>query len=356
MTSPPAFVSLGMVVVDELRRPGTQPMYDIPGGSGMFSVLGARLASGRAHAETVGCFVLAGYDFPEAVLCRVREWAVQVALHVDDSKVSTRGLLEYKDAEFSRKVFRYTTTPLQPTPDDLPPHFRLSSSFHMLADPAAVERQVHRLLHVRMEVQANATAGGPLLVWEPAPLFCNTSTRDAHVTACRLVDVFSPNHLELLSFFRSLSSHEDTARISRREIEDLAEIFLASGIGPMRQGAIVIRAGYQGCLVSSPQITGHHCWLPAFSDASLHVADATGAGNTFLGALTFSLAFYKKGIVEAAKFATVAASFALEQIGLPELQSQEGGKEHWNGSEFHARYERYMKQLDELPDTSSIYS
>lgn len=30
-------VSLGMIVLDELRFPGREPLYDVPGGSGLYS-------------------------------------------------------------------------------------------------------------------------------------------------------------------------------------------------------------------------------------------------------------------------------------------------------------------------------
>jgi len=30
-------VSLGMIVLDELRFPGKEPLYDVPGGSGLYS-------------------------------------------------------------------------------------------------------------------------------------------------------------------------------------------------------------------------------------------------------------------------------------------------------------------------------
>ena len=99
----PAFVSLGMVVLDELRFPDRPSLYDVPGGSGAFSVLGARLVAGQERASQVGCFILAGNDFPKSAVESFKSWGVNLDIRVDPTRQSTRGLLEYKDTAFGRK-------------------------------------------------------------------------------------------------------------------------------------------------------------------------------------------------------------------------------------------------------------
>ncbi|KAH0436520.1 hypothetical protein CcaCcLH18_04326 [Colletotrichum camelliae] len=64
----PGFVSLGMVVLDEIRFPDGRVLRDVAGGSGFYSTLGARLAVPQEDAETVCCLVVAGDDFPASVV------------------------------------------------------------------------------------------------------------------------------------------------------------------------------------------------------------------------------------------------------------------------------------------------
>lgn len=81
------FVSLGMVVLDEIRFPHRSSLHDIPGGSGAYgesctgislilsillmrltATLGARVAAGARDSKSIGCVILTGDDFPDVVL------------------------------------------------------------------------------------------------------------------------------------------------------------------------------------------------------------------------------------------------------------------------------------------------
>lgn len=86
-------------------------------------------------------------------------------------------------------------------------------------------------------------------------------------------------------------------------------------------------------------------WIPAFhqshdtdaaesspdseSNPESKVVDPTGGGNSFLGALAVALA-RGKSIEEACVWGSVAASFAIEQVGVPELGVDADGHETWN--------------------------
>lgn len=104
MVTPPTtvvsinFVSLGMVVLDELRFPNGQTLYDVPGGSGLYSTLGARMAS--SEPKSVGCFVLAGSDFPSSLETTLQEWQVSLLVKKDVGRLSTRGLVQYRGNNF----------------------------------------------------------------------------------------------------------------------------------------------------------------------------------------------------------------------------------------------------------------
>lgn len=75
-------------------------------------------------------------------------------------------------------------------------------------------------------------------------------------------------------------------------------------------------------------------WIPAYwtKENAAKVVDPTGGGNTFLGGLGAGLA-RGKAMEEAVCWGSVAASFAIEQVGVPELGRNEDGEETWNGTQ-----------------------
>ncbi|GAW14376.1 hypothetical protein ANO14919_037780 [Xylariales sp. No.14919] len=74
------------------------------------------------------------------------------------------------------------------------------------------------------------------------------------------------------------------------------------------------------------------------------VVDPTGGGNTFLGGLAVALA-RGKGLEEAAAWGSVAASFAIEQVGVPTLGRDDEGRETWNGVSVDERFEEFKTRL-----------
>ncbi|KAF4967562.1 hypothetical protein FSARC_4947 [Fusarium sarcochroum] len=290
----PVFVSLGMVVLDERRYPSREPLYDIPGGSGLYATLGARLVQYSSNPSRIGSIILAGHDFPESLLEQIQAWGMTMQVKRLHDSPSTRGSLEYQYDDFGRKMFKYLTPPLQPWPSDLESTTLLNSScFHILATPDDLDKHVAALLSRRIQ-------GKPLIIWEPAPLACNNHHINAHLDACRLVDVFSPNHIELELLVRGT---QDVHPFSRQATEYDARSFLDAGVGHDGEGIVVSEAE----------------WLPAFYDSgSPMVVDTTGAGNAFLGGFSIGLQATKDP-QEAAILGSVAASFALEQVGLPKF-------------------------------------
>lgn len=98
----PKFVSLGMVVLDELHFPSSATMYDVLGGSGAFSTLGARIVAGKEHASEVGCIVMAGDDFPLAIRHLLDSWGLNLVVTPVPGRMCTRGRLTYEDEVFGR--------------------------------------------------------------------------------------------------------------------------------------------------------------------------------------------------------------------------------------------------------------
>lgn len=116
---------------------------------------------------------------------------------------------------------------------------------------------------------------------------------------------------------------------------------------------MIIRAGKHGSLVTAHNLP--LTWIPPFygpeqrADRNRRIVDTTGAGNAFLGA--YAVGFLQTGdVVKAACYGSVGASFALEQVGIPERSSDgdgegEGEGELWNGIGVFARLEEYLSRV-----------
>jgi sugar/nucleoside kinase (ribokinase family) len=168
-----------------------------------------------------------------------------------------------------------------------------------------------------------------LFIWEPVPDLCVADELSNCLKALKCVDVVSPNHGELGGFFSKDTNGKD--HVDFRMIEDLCNQWLESGVGSDGNGGVVVRCGKDGCLVMRK---GLRKWLPAYHQSAEKVIDPTGGGNGFLGGLAVGLmrAGNAPGtdLEEAAAWGSIAASFAIEQVGMPVLSHSPDG-ETWNG-------------------------
>ena len=68
----------------------------------LVGTLGARIIVGAVRSKSIGSFVIAGKDFPQAAEDRLRDWDLALTIERHKDKLSTRGLLVYKDSTFGR--------------------------------------------------------------------------------------------------------------------------------------------------------------------------------------------------------------------------------------------------------------
>ncbi|KAI9749009.1 MAG: hypothetical protein M1835_001662 [Candelina submexicana] len=245
------------------------------------------------------------------------------------------------------KRFEYLT----PIPAIHPSHFcgtslLASRSFHLLAGPSEVIKQTKELLLLRQKAGIEPK---PLIVWEPMPSSCHKTDLETFYAAARTVDVFSPNHVELAAIFGN-SAPEDYEAL---RVKEYASAFVSSGVGAAGQGAVVIRAGEHGCFITST--TQIPKWLPPYYNkeavatlgdkSSDKVVDPTGAGNAFLGGFAIGL-LESQDLYQAACYGNVSASFALEQIGPPDLTQPKGSGELWKGVSTRKRLNDYKSKLN----------
>ena len=239
----------------------------------------------------------------------------------------------------SAKAFQYITPTLTIQPEHLRDTYLLGArSFHFFVDPTQIIEQTTRLRELR---DANGLTTRPVVVWEPKSYSCMPENLSAFVKAVQSVNIFSPNHIELAR----IVSKDVPPMLDENFFEDLCAPFFSSS-------QLIVRAGDQGCYVKSHT---KQKWLPAYyappnkvetNDCAPKVVDTTGAGNAFLGALTVSLLAGSNDAIFAACAGNVAASFVVEQVGVPTLSSSVDGAELWNGADVSGRFQAYRARLD----------
>lgn len=207
--------------------------------------------------------------------------------------------------------------------------------FHFFETPDVFTHNVYNIMDQRHEC---ALDDRPLIIWEPQAKAMRENSLQQHLNTAILCDVFSPNHIELGQFFDQVVPLDfDRARIERQ-----ASRFVQDGLRSLDHGCVVVRCAQYGCLVVARHIPA--TWLPAYSEVcSLKVVNSTGGGNAFLGG--FSIGYQETGcFIEAAKYGSVAASFVIEQVGLPVLFTN-GVGELWNGDSVRERLGSYERAL-----------
>jgi sugar/nucleoside kinase (ribokinase family) len=227
-----------------------------------------------------------------------------------------------------------------------------SQIFHLQVTPEQLEEQLPQLSSLRRE---NGILEAPVIVWEPLSSSCTPQNLPAFLKAARLVEVFSPNHIDLIRMCES----KVPEGFSRRQVEDCVQLFLKAGVGYSGNGYVVIRAGAHGSLLAygSDEMSEMR-WFPAYYNSQrskvegpdwlAKVKNPSGAGGAFIGA--FCVGLVETGIpAEAMKYGTVGASFAVEQNGLPRRTSMHNIIEEWNYEGVRGRLEKY-RMRSSLPE------
>ncbi|KAJ5793812.1 hypothetical protein N7457_000411 [Penicillium paradoxum] len=368
------FCTLGMFIIDEIdfgdSRPGVK---NVLGGAASFAVVGARLVSGSKYARSVSWIVDVGSDFPAETLDVIKSWNTDCLFREDHSRLTTRAWNGYHPNE--KRDFKYLTPKLRLEPEMLSDTQVWSKTFHMVCSASRCMSIVQNILERRDELRkagkapsaAHATKR-PIFVWEPVPDLCTPEEQDKFLAANKVVDVVSPNHMELGMMFDQPGWSEES-----QSGQQLVRRITDSGIGPDGNGMLVIRAGKDGSYAYSKSCK---IWLPAYHQPDGSVAtpvlDPTGAGNSFLGALAQGMVTEGRepfhvidSVLSNSKTwmkvldswddhqyhpmalicATVAAGFVVEQIGVPQIAVDGSGKELWNQTEFTERVRLYTQRL-----------
>ncbi|KAK5998166.1 Protein MAK32 [Cladobotryum mycophilum] len=386
------FVTLGMFIIDDIEfTPPTPSVKDVLGGAGSYSALGARLFSPPPISSTVGWIVDKGSDFPQALSALIDSWGTSVVIRSDPDRLTTRGWNGYGGSA-ERREFKYLTPKKRITADDLTPELLQSRSFHLICSPTRCQELVTDIKSLRRSTIPSDQYTKPIFIWEPVPDLCTPDELLNCTNTLPYVDICSPNHAELAGFMGDDGLDPDTGQISTTAVERACEQLLASM--PLQSYTLIVRAGSKGCYIAKsggrkrqPQSSaprrrkdytrgglqpdtdmsalfadllrdneglvvreeievdpGIERWIPAYHQDDPKVVDPTGGGNTFLGALAVALA-RGEGCEDAAIWGSVAASFAIEQIGMPTLEQGEDSGETWNKQHVLDRLKEFQARL-----------
>ncbi|CCG83537.1 putative PfkB family carbohydrate kinase [Taphrina deformans PYCC 5710] len=311
------FVSLGMFIIDTIVPLSGETLQDIIGGAGTYAAIGSRVFT--APGET-GFVVDYGNDVPGSVETTIDGLGLSLLVRRDNRRKCTRGLNTYRG---SLRHFEYLTPKIRITPSQLTPSFLRSRTFHLISSPDRTTAQMQELGRLRRDL---GCADDALSLWEPVPDCCVPTNKDAFVESAKHVDIVSPNADEAAGLL-SYTLQSDVTR----QVEQMAHEMRGFGVG-----TIVIRSAALGSYVSSPDLSK---WYPAYLEDQAKVIDATGAGNTFCGALV-TLLGQNETLDRAMCGATVAAGLSIMQTGLPEL-TQSDGLDLWNGAAAKQLVEEY---------------
>ncbi|GAA6012021.1 hypothetical protein JCM11491_000138 [Sporobolomyces phaffii] len=321
--------SLGLFILDtfEWRTPSSSNSADqgpttllkrdegVIGGGGTYAMIGSRI---WLEPEQVGILVDRGHDWDPQVEAQLDAFGRSMWIYRDKAGETTKALNLYTG---EHRDFKYLTPRTRLEPQDLPDQFHSAQFLHFVCSPT-------RALVIHSQL---SSSWSPRLVYEPIPDRCVPEELDALRRILPHVGIFSPNHEEAAAFY-GISPRQVVER-GQRGVEDLAQRFLDEGA----QDTVVIRSGAWGAYAVRKDRRDEGFWVPAYyayddADAQKKVVDVTGAGNSFLGGLMGGLVLHPDDLKTAVECASVAASFIIEQFGLPSVQRDRDGVETWNGS------------------------
>ncbi|KAI8949154.1 Ribokinase-like protein [Xylaria longipes] len=339
-----AFVSLGMIVFDDIEYPD-KPKQSALGGENLWATFGARLFRPRHKSTEVGCLVVSRRDHPYPIELSetLESWGVTTVFHTFCNYPINRAHVKYESQDSLRRTKEYETAPFKPAVRNLRDTVLLTAkSYHLSCVPREVLRQIARLLDLRAQI---GIKGRPFIVWQPvfvraAPVdpedpeetsFEQNLKNYLHILP--MVDVFSLNYQELVELAAGPGAPPVSGeRDVRGSVEMLLKRIPPPFIGANGSGAMIIRCEPFGYYYRKSNQQG---WVKAYSRYSVRepVVDFTGGGSAFMGAFTVAYLDHYN-LRDCCRRGAVAASFAMAQFGFPVMTHTDPLPEDINDGEF----------------------
>jgi len=278
------YVTFSNLIIDDIVFPDGRTAMNTLGGAGTHTLVGMRLWNGRlGYAATIG------QDFDPALLQALQQFGADVSgLIVREGYATARAWQVFEANDLRIETFRTSLDDFlrcMILEEDLPAGYRQAKGFHLIWGTLT---ELESLIHSLRRTNPNIT-----LVLELTPQQV-TEPAERLQAVLPHVSLFSPDI-------------DDAAAVSGlTDPKAMIDLFLDWG-APL----VAIRMGAKGSLVKMQ--AGEQWHLPA---VPTHIVDVTGAGNSYCGGFLTGLGD-ELSPFESSLRATVSASFALEQFGLP---------------------------------------
>lgn len=277
------FVSFG-IIIDDIVFPDGRTVMGVLGGGGPQAAFGMRLWS-----DSVGLVAGVGTDLPESARTWIKESGVDDA-GIRATDLPTPRAWQVTEADGRRtQVWRASGeaigAQLSRSVNRLPDHYRRARGFHFGVHPDEPDLEFAADLR-RMGGVVSMEAFKPA-DRRPAPESLHALVAAPHI--------FSANMIEA----QSLVGPGEARGLIRRIVE--AGAWIAA-----------LRLGTEGSLVIEGT-TGKGARIPA---VPVEVVDTVGAGNAYCGGFLVGWA-QSHSVVTAGLYGAVAASFLVQQVGVP---------------------------------------
>jgi sugar/nucleoside kinase (ribokinase family) len=296
------------IIIDDLVFPDGRTAMGALGGGGPQTAFGMRLPAlaGWSDHSSVGLAAGVGRDLPKSAIEWLKAAGVDLA-GVSQGELPTPRAWQVLEADGCRTQVwrvegRVVGAQLGRTLERVPPAYRGARGFHLGIHPGDHDldfiRQLGSLRASHPRPAPNTRY--PIISLEPFKPAERPPSDEALRQLCSAADIFSPNLVEAQSLVGSGAPDE----LARRLADAGARI-------------VTLRMGAEGSLVYS---SGTVLYVPAVPTT---VIDPTGAGNAYCGG--FLAGYVQTGdVLTAARYGAVAASFLVEQVGLPPVTKQLG--------------------------------
>ncbi len=276
--SPPAFIAIGSIIIDDIVYPDGRTSMGVLGGGGTHAAYGIALAGERG-----GLVGLVGDDLPADIRERLSN-DFDISGLAWSPHPQLRGWQIFEWNGVRNEIFRVEV--IEPFMD------------HPFADSADIPYTSVRGLTLLREPEFVAgwrqRFPAATLLWEPIRVFMLSAEHERFVSGIRDVDIVSPNLHEAQTMY----GLDDELEIMRRMLADGVKV-------------AALRMGERGSLVAKQGADEAH-FIPAVQVPDL--VDQTGAGNTYCGG--FLVGYVRSGdVIAAGCFGAAAASFTLEYVG-----------------------------------------
>ncbi|CAO3627424.1 unnamed protein product [Cunninghamella blakesleeana] len=342
----PIYSSFGSLIIDDIQFQDGTKKVDIPGGGGIFAIIGMRIFLNSKNASSIGYVAHCGFDHPKIMDEALESLDISIKNITHQDKHTTRGLNTF--SENDHRDFEYIHPIIRITPTDFPDHWIQSLQLvHLIC---STERTIEIVKVWREREKELSKSSHTKFLWEPLPWACLPENYPNIKEAGQYVDIISPNHEEVITFLGLATTNLDNSENNSNDINNEIKNPTISETDASKtksliekcgqqlrkdfpHATIVIRSGKLGASVTDPSMKEDEMkWIPAYWSVKDkdHIVDPTGCGNAFCGGFMIGFLESNGDPILSAMYGSVASSFVLEQVGLPQLLIDDHGNENWN--------------------------